>query len=174
MLTLPSHCSYCINLRCGTGLNIEGAEHALSSVMRRLNDDADGENWERLIVNLGILISMLIQEFAKRLEEELLLLGRRRKRLATNTQNNNDKKKRRSLFSEANELEEKLKATRKKADFDRENSLSVDNARDVAAMLLARALRKEFEKTDKLQGGSFIHGSMERLHSGMWKGAVKK
>lgn len=98
--------------------------------------------------------------------------------MATNDNDDNNKKKskkrRRSRFSEASDLEKKLTAAKKRADADRENSLSIDNARDVAAMLLAKALKQEFEKVDKLQGGSFIHGSMQRLNTSMWRGALKK
>lgn len=95
--------------------------------------------------------------------------------MATNNDdNNNKKKKKRSMFSEAAEVEQKLKIAKRKADADRDNCLTTENARDVAGMLLRKALQQEFEKVDKVQGGSFIHGSMQRLHSGMWKGLVEK
>lgn len=89
---------------------------------------------------------------------------------SNNDKDNDKKKKRRSMFSEAEAVEQKLKAAKRKADFDRQNSLSVENAQDVAHTLLVKALREEFEKVDKLQGGSFIHGSMQRLNTSMWKG----
>jgi hypothetical protein len=51
------------------------------------------------------------------------------------------KKKKRSIFTESSELEEKLKIARKKADADRENSLTMDNATDeVTYTLLMKAM----------------------------------
>ena len=39
----------------------------------------------------------------------------------------------------------------------------VEARKEVAHMLLVKALKQEFEAVDRLQGGSFIHGSMGRL-----------
>jgi hypothetical protein len=93
--------------------------------------------------------------------------------LAINNDDTDKKKKtvKKSRFAEAADLEKKLAAARKRADADRSNALTAENANDeVTHMLLVKALREMFAKTDRLQGGSFIHGSMERLHAGMWKG----
>jgi hypothetical protein len=94
----------------------------------------------------------------------------------TNNNNNNDKKKRRSRFAEAADLEKKLAAARKKVQREKENSLTAQNADDeLARRLLAKALRESlsamFAKTDRLQGGSFIYGSMANIDN-KWRKLV--
>ena len=96
-----------------------------------------------------------------------------------NDDNNKEEKKttrmRRSIFTEVDEREKKLAATRKKAATDWENSLTADNTTDeLVYTLLTKAMREMFERTDRLQGGSFIHGSMGRLSADMWKGVTRK
>jgi hypothetical protein len=72
---------------------------------------------------------------------------------------NNDKKKKKNRAAAADR---------------RNNSLTAENAREeVAHMLLVKALKQEFEAVDRLQGGSFIHGSMGRLSADMWKEVIK-
>jgi hypothetical protein len=67
-------------------------------------------------------------------------------------------------------VDNEKKNKKKAAAAARRDSLTAEeNARDVAHMLLVKALKQEFEKTDRLQGGSFIHGSMGRLSANMWK-----
>jgi hypothetical protein len=50
---------------------------ALSSVLRRLNSDEDGSDWETIRQEPATLIAMLIQAYAQRLEEELLVRSER-------------------------------------------------------------------------------------------------
>jgi hypothetical protein len=92
--------------------------------------------------------------------------------LAINDDNNNKKKRRRSRFAEVDQLQKKLQAARKKAELDRSNSLTAENANDeLTRTLLAKALRERLANRDIFsEGRSFIHGSMQSLHSGMWKG----
>jgi hypothetical protein len=72
---------------------------------------------------------------------------------------NNDKKKKKKRAAAADR---------------RNNSLTAENAREeVAHMLLVKALKQEFEAVDRLQGGSFILGSMGRLSSSMWKEVIR-
>ena len=70
---------------------------------------------------------------------------------------------------------DKKKKKKRAAAADRRNkSLTAENAREeVAHMLLVKALKQEFEAVDRLQGGSFIHGSMGRLSADMWKEVIK-
>jgi hypothetical protein len=78
--------------------------------------------------------------------------------MTTNNDNDNKKKKKKAAATAA--------ASR--------NSLTAENARDeVAHTLLVKALKQEFEAVDRLQGGSFIHGSMGRLSADMWKEVIK-
>jgi hypothetical protein len=89
---------------------------------------------------------------------------------ADNENNKKKIKKSKSRFTEAAELEKRLAAARKRAAADRDSSLTAQNARDeVTHMLLVKALRESFEKSDRLQGGNFIRGSMQRLTASMWK-----
>jgi hypothetical protein len=70
---------------------------------------------------------------------------------------------RRKIIMTNNDKKKKKKKRAAAADR-RNNSLTAENAREeVAHMLLVKALKQEFEAVDRLQGGSFIHGSMGRL-----------
>lgn len=60
-----------------TALLMKQQTDALSSVLTRLNGEPDDKGWEMIKREPSTLLTLLISEYSKRLQEELIVLGQK-------------------------------------------------------------------------------------------------